>query len=276
MRLNMISMNQKQEVIIRHYRQGDGKKKIARELDLDVKTVRRYLEEHEQKLAALGDVEGEEAEALISLLTEAPKYDSSGRQRHRLTQEIQQRIDEMLEENTVKRSRGLHKQLMKKVDMHECLRREGYQIGYTSVCNYVRRRQASGKEAFIRQHYDPGQVCEFDWGEVRLNIDGQERLYQLAVFTPAYSNYRWARLFDRHDTASFQQAHALFFKYIGGVYGQLVYDNMRVVIRRFVGRTEKEPSEGLLRLSMYYHFDFRFCNVGRGNEKGHSLSRASG
>ena len=265
----MISMNQKQEVILRHTRQGHGKKKIARELKLDVKTVRRYLQAHEQKLKALTHAKGEEAEALISLLTEAPKYDSSGRQRHRLTREIQDRIDELMEENAVKRRRGLHKQLMKKVDMHECLRREGHRIGYTSVCNYVRRRQASGKEAFIRQHYDPGGVCEFDWGEVSLNIDGQERLYQLAVFTAAYSNYRWAMLFDRQDTASFQQAHALFFAHVGGVYGQLEYDNMRVVIRRFVGRTEKEPTEGLLRLSMYYHFDFRFCNVGRGNEKGH-------
>jgi hypothetical protein len=49
----------------------------------------------------------------------------------------------------------------------------------------------------------------------------------------------------------------------------MVYDNMRVVIRKFVGPSEKEPTEALLKLSMYYLFHFRFCNIRRGNEKGH-------
>jgi len=48
----------------------------------------------------------------------------------------------------------------------------------------------------------------------------------------------------------------------------MVYDNMRVAVKRFVG-TEKEPTDGLLKLSLYYGFHFRFCNVRRGNEKGH-------
>lgn len=49
-------MNQKQEIILRYYRQGHGKKNIARGMKLDVKTVRRYLQEHEQKRKALTQV----------------------------------------------------------------------------------------------------------------------------------------------------------------------------------------------------------------------------
>ena len=30
------------------------------------------------------------------------------------------------------------------------------------------------KEAFIKAEHQPGQVCEFDWGEVKLIIDGQK------------------------------------------------------------------------------------------------------
>jgi hypothetical protein len=117
--------------------------------------------------------------------------------------------------------------------------------------------------------YNPGDVCEFDWGEVKLEIDGQMRTLYMAVFTPAMSNYRYAVLFHRQDTASFLQAHVLFFEHVGGVFHTMVYDNMRVVIRKFVGPSEKEPTEALLKLSMYYQFHFRFCNVRRGNEKGH-------
>jgi hypothetical protein len=76
-------------------------------------------------------------------------------------------------------------------------------------------------------------------------------------------------VFVKQDTPAFQQAHALFFDHIGGVYRELVYDNMKVAVKRFVGPTEKEATRGLLSLSIYYNFGFRFCNVRRGNEKGH-------
>jgi hypothetical protein len=49
----------------------------------------------------------------------------------------------------------------------------------------------------------------------------------------------------------------------------MVYDNMRVAIAQFVGKTEKTPTEGLLQLSRWYQFQWRFCNTAKGNEKGH-------
>jgi len=44
---------------------------------------------------------------------------------------------------------------------------------------------------------------------------------------------------------------------------------MSVAVKRFTGHCEKEATQGLLSLSTYYLFRFRFCNVCRGNEKGH-------
>ncbi|BDU51054.1 Mu transposase domain-containing protein [Haliovirga abyssi] len=44
---------------------------------------------------------------------------------------------------------------------------------------------------------------------------------------------------------------------------------MRVAVKRFIGPTEKETTDDLIKLSMYYGFDYRFCNTRRGNEKGH-------
>jgi transposase len=92
---------------------------------------------------------------------------------------------------------------------------------------------------------------------------------QLAVFTSAYSNYRYAFIYDRQDTLAFMESHVRFFQTIGGVYREMVYDNMRVAVARFVGRHEKEPTEALLRLRGHYQFRHRFCNIYRGNEKGH-------
>ncbi|MFP5082222.1 IS21 family transposase, partial [Pedobacter sp. JCM 36344] len=90
------------------------------------------------------------------------------------------------------------------------------------------------KEAFIRQQYAPGSCCEFDWGEVKLYIKDKLCRYYLAVFTSANSNYRYALLFQHQDSLAFKEAHISFFEHVGGVYNQMVYDNMRVAISRFV------------------------------------------
>jgi hypothetical protein len=52
------------------------------------------------------------------------------------------------------------------------LQRQGLSIGYTTVCNYIRSKSFPGiiHEAFIRQNYSPGVVCEFDWGEIKLYL----------------------------------------------------------------------------------------------------------
>ncbi len=144
-----------------------------------------------------------------------------------------------------------------------------YLVGYTTVCNYVRSVEYRAQEAYIRQHYEPGVSCEFDWAEVRLEIGGEKYRLMLALFSPCYSNFRWAKLYWRQDMVSFQRAHVHFFRAIGGVYQKLIYDNMRVAVRKFVGPHEREPTEGLLELRAHYHFEFRFCNIGKGNEKGH-------
>ena len=261
-------MSTKQKIILRRYRDGDSERKISRELKINRETVRRYLGEYEKSRQHLSNTDKED-EVLIEELVKIPRYDSSNRDTKKFTEEISNEVDRLLQLNEEKRSRGLHKQVMKKIDILEHLNDLGYDIGYTSVCHHINKKLDSRKEAFIRQVYAPGDVCEFDWGEVKLEIGGKLQKLYMAIFTPAMSNYRYAVLFHRQDTAAFLQAHALFFEHVGGVFHTMVYDNMRVAIRRFVGPSDKEPTDALLKLSTYYQFHFRFCNVARGNEKGH-------
>lgn len=48
----------------------------------------------------------------------------------------------------------------------------------------------------------------------------------------------------------------------------MVYDNMRVAVKSFVGG-DKKPTEALMKMSGFYCFEYRFCNVRAGWEKGH-------
>ena len=261
-------MYTKQEIIISSLRDGKSQRQIARDLQISRKTINKYLREHEQGLQSATCIETVQS----SNLSTKPVYKMAiPRRKLKLTREVEAVIDELLEANERKRRQGLGKQLLKKKDIFEELHRRGFDIGYTTVCNHIARKEnrVVTKEAFIRQVYQAGETCEFDWGEIKLHIAGKRRSLQLAVFTSAFSNYRYAFIYDRQDTLAFMESHVRFFKTIGGVYREMVYDNMRVVVARFTGPHEKEPTRALLQLRGHYQFRHRFCNIYRGNEKGH-------
>ena len=65
------------------------------------------------------------------------------------------------------------------------------------------------------------------------------------------------------------ESHVRYFIAIGGVYNQMVYDYMLVAVSKFVRLHVKEPPVSLLELRGHYGFTHCFCNVYRGNEKGH-------
>ncbi|MCJ7790012.1 MAG: hypothetical protein MUP69_07485 [Candidatus Atribacteria bacterium] len=106
-------------------------------------------------------------------------------------------------------------------------------------------------------------------GEVKLTISGKNKTLQMSVFTSAKGDYRSGNLYHNQKTEAFLDTHASFFEEIGGIYKEIVYDNSRVTVARFVGRSEKEPTEALLKLSIYYGFSFRFTNTYQAHEKGH-------
>lgn len=263
----MITMDTKQEIIRRYFRENDSERKIARDLQINRKTVKKYLQEY-LKAEEQSESEGSH-ERLQEYSSSPPRYNSSSRKKRRLTEEITSIICKELEENERKKREGLRKQIKRKIDIYEYLISLGYKIGYTTVCNYIRSKEFSKREAFIRQLHLPAEECEFDWAETKLKIGGEQKRLYLAVFTSSYSNYRYSTLYSRQDNLAYMESHNEFFRHIGGVFHEMVYDNMKVAIAEFVGRNEKQPTNALTNLSGWYQFRWRFCNVRRGNEKGH-------
>jgi transposase len=265
----MLEVETNHQIILLYYREGLSQRKIAKQLNIHRHTVKARIQQYEQfKAAPLSD-QDKPASLLNQYLRTGSVYNSASRSRRRLTGEVLQIIDTCLQENELKRLDGRTKQQLKKIDIHEKILSAGHQISYSVLCAYISRIAAATKEAFIKQGYAAGSCCEFDWAEVKLMMDGKLRKFYLAVFTSAFSNYRHALLFQRQDSLAFKEAHISFFEHVGGVYHQVVYDNMRVAIAEFVGRSEKVPTEALLQLSRWYQYQWRFCNTAKGNEKGH-------
>ena len=225
----MINLMDKQEIILLHFRDGKSQWQIHRDTGISRKTIRKYIKEYEEKKRKLLDSKEGDTE-LIEDIVSSPKYDSSNRIRRKLTDEIIERIHFFLRENEIKRSTGRSKQQKKKIDIYEVLIEEGYNISYPTICNYIREIQKETKEAYIRQEYMLGEICEFDWGHVNLTIDGKAKILQMAAFTTAKGNYRYANLYHNQKMENFLDSHVKFIN-IAGAYRTFVYDNMKVAVK---------------------------------------------
>ena len=74
---------------------------------------------------------------------------------------------------------------------------------------------------------------------------------------------------EKQNTICFLEAHEYFFREIKRAFRAVIYDNAKVAVKKFIGRSDKEPTHNLLKLSLYYKFKYRFCNAYSDNEKAH-------
>lgn len=257
--------------IIRLKEQGLSNRGVARELGIDKKTVNKYWNEYKDNLKELNETtDTAKISEIQENITSAPKYNSENRIRRKVTPEFLNALEKILEEEEKKiKTLGTNKQALTKQQIYELLKKQGFPLSYSTVVLEMKRIKNSGNECFIRQNYDFGDRLEYDFGEVKLVINGIVKRYYIAVLSSPAGNFRWCYLYDNCKKDVFLDSHVRFFKMIGGVWKEIVYDNMRNVVSKFIGKNEKELNEDLVKMSLYYGFDINVTNAFSGNEKGY-------
>lgn len=255
--------------IVRHKQKGLSNNKVADILGINRKTVAKHWNKHLADTKKLLDSE-EDIKAIQETIVEKPKYNSKNRKARKYSAEIDQALDLILESEVEKlRLLGLNKQKLSVVQIHEELVKQGFDIGKTTITTKVSQKRAKAKECFIKQQYSFGERLEYDFGEVKLYIKNQPIKYHMAVLSSPAGEFRWAYLYKNQKKDVFMDSHVRFFEMLGGSYKELVYDNMRNVVTKFLGKNEKQLNEDLIKLALYYGFDINVTNAFKGNEKGH-------
>ena len=158
----MLQMETKHRIILLYYREGLSIRKIARPLNIHRNIVKARIEVHKRFKSCSKSELSDPVSAMCQYFVKGHTYNSSGRTKHKLMDGIIVIIDECLQENEAKKLDGRQKQQMLRIDIHERILSSGHCISYSVICEYIQKRQASRKEAFIRQEYTLGDVCEFD------------------------------------------------------------------------------------------------------------------
>lgn len=249
---------------------GWSDSKIQREFSVSRNTVRKYWRDYQTKLQELlKSGPNIDSHKLIEEIVSDPHYDTSKRSARKYNEDIDYLLDKILNEEKEKKARlGPNKQMLTKHQIYELIKKSGFDIGETTIRNKINEKRNVIKECFIKQEYEYGERFEYDFGEVKLIIDGKNTKAYLAVITLPASGFRWAYLYYNSKMDVFLDSHVKFFEMIGGSLKEGVYDNMRNVVSKFIGRNEKELNKELIKLATYYGFSVNVTNVFSGNEKG--------
>lgn len=257
--------------ILKLKEQGLSNRGVAKILGIDKKTVNKYWNQYKENLQKLNTTNNTiDILKIQEDLVSKPKYNSETRVRRKITPECIKALENILSDEEKKnRVLGTNKQALTKQQIYELLKKQGFDISYSSVVLEIKRIRQIGAECFIKQDYEYGDSLEYDFGEVKLVIDGIVKRYYIAVLSSPAGNFRWCYLYDNCKKDVFLDSHVKFFEMIGGVWKEIVYDNMRNVVSKFIGKNEKELNEDLVKMSIYYGFDINVTNAFSGNEKGY-------
>ena len=183
-------------------------------------------------------------------------------------------IDQMLKEDRQAPPKQRH--TAKRV--FDRLKREhGYPGGYTQVREYVAQTRVREKEAFIPLEFGPGEA-QVDWGEaVAFDLTGEppdgacveSRKVHLFVMTLPFSGARFVAAFPRQTQEFFLEGHRLAFRFFGGCPRRIVYDNLKSAVTKVLRGRRRELNKTFQQFCERHLFEPAFCNVARGNEKGH-------
>ena len=156
--------------VIRHkwHHEGLSIRQIARDLGVSRNTVRKYVADDDE-----------------------PQRREAGLRQQPVLAAVRGRIDELLQEW---RPQTTRKQRITGTLVHEQLRREGYQVGSTTVRAYLAEQRRARQEVYVPLVWRAGDAAQVDFFEVTVEVAGERQPAWLFVLHRAGHRSRQAGL----------------------------------------------------------------------------------
>ena len=217
-----VSMIELKEVL-RQWLAGVPKKRIAKRLGADPKTVRRYVGAGQ----SLGLAIGQSVDALTDELIEKVKLKVHGGEHDREHGDAWCRCEEQKEFIEKGLQNGVRLSKIRRL-----LHRHGISVPYSTLHRFAVEELDFGRSATTVPVMDgePGKELQVDTGWV-LSLEpdekGRRRRVPAWIFTPSVSRYRFVHPCEKETTKSAIEACEAAWEFYGGVFGVLVPDNTK-------------------------------------------------
>ena len=145
-------------------------------------------------------------------------------------------------------------------------------VGESTVREYVNlRKQALGMlchEVFVPQSYQFGGEAQVDWYEIQAVFDGQSRKIYIFCMRSMASGAAFHRAYPHATQQAFLEAHELAFRWFGGVFRTLRFDNLSSAVKKILRGHQREETTRFIAFRSHWGFGAEFCTPGQGHEKG--------
>lgn len=241
----MITMDQYEYIRTAHRVYGKSIRQIQKETGHSRVTIRKVLE------------------------GEFPEYKQRSAQTYPVLDKYRDTIERWLKEDceNPKKQRHTARRIYTRL-----VEEEGYGGSEVTVRRYV--RQVKAKEGmdtpgvFLVLEPDCGQEAEADWGRALAVIGGVRVPFHFFCMRSKFSAKTFIRAYPCEKQQAFFDAHVHAFRFFGGVFPAIVYDNLTSAVQKVLTGHGRIEQEGFRKLKAYYNFEARFCNPAAAHEKG--------
>jgi transposase len=216
-----------------HEQKGLSAAQIARELELDPRTVANWLSQKQFRLRKTGK--------------RPSKLDP-----------FKDSIVRMLETHPYSAAQILHK-----------VREEGFDGGYTILKDYIQKVRPRRTPAFLKLSFAPGECAQVDWGSFgSIRVGESSRRLSFFVMVLCYSRMMYLEFTVSQTMEHFLACHQNAFAAFGSVPNKIMVDNLKsAVLKRVIGAAPVFNPK-YLDFANHHGFTITPCGVGKGNEKG--------
>jgi transposase len=213
---------------------GKSKKAIARELGLDIKTVRKWASEEWKPRQRRARVE----ELTVYEEVIAKRFPEVGYNAEVLYRELQE---------------------------------AGYEGSPRSVRRYVESRREAARPELATMRYEtgPGEQAQVDWGMIGVWIGEQRVKVHLFVMVLGFSRRIFVRAYEHERLGNLLDGHQAAFSHFGGRTATLLYDNPRtIVLSKDETNGTVEWNRRFKERMDFYGVEVKLCRYYRAQTKG--------
>lgn len=149
------------------------------------------------------------------------------------------------------------------------LREEGFTGGYCIVKEYVRRIRPKTTEAFLTLKFAPGQCAQVDWGSFgSVPVGDTRRALSFFVMVLGYSRWLYVEFTLGQSQEWFLGCHQRAFERLGGVPHEVMVDNCKTAVLSHVPGTAPVFNAQYLDFARHHGFGIKACGPGHPQSKG--------
>jgi transposase len=176
-------------------------------------------------------------------------------------------IDTWLEEDLRKHKKQRHTQTrVYKRLVDEC----GYTGGQRTVTTYAALKKkdlAVTTEKFIDLQH-PGGEAQIDYGTAEVSYEQKIIQVKYLVMSFPYSNAAYLWFLPSENIECFLTGLRELIQLVGGVPTKIWFDNLSAAVVKVVDYRDRKTTEKFTKFALHYGFQYEFCNVGKGSDKG--------